>query len=93
MKPLNLQEFAESLLLGDHREFATEILDNLDFVENSNFRELCEDIARHSEKEFKCHNYLAHRHGEIITTFGKYSFEGSVIHVRSPWVSRLHSRS
>ena len=55
MKPLNLREFAESLLLGQHREFAIEILDNLDFRENSNFEELCEDITRHSEKEFKYH--------------------------------------
>lgn len=56
MKPLNLKEFAESLMLGQHREFAIEILENLDFVENSNFEELCEDITRHSEKEFKEHD-------------------------------------
>lgn len=33
MKPLNLREFAEALALGDNREFATEILENLDFAD------------------------------------------------------------
>lgn len=56
MKPLNLREFAQSLLCGDHREFAIEIIENLDFVETSQHDELCEDIARHSEKEFKGHS-------------------------------------
>lgn len=55
MKPLNLREYAESLLCGDHREFAFEILENLDFVESSNFEQLCQDITHHSEKEFKNH--------------------------------------
>jgi len=56
MKPLNLREFAQSLLCGDHREFAFEIIENLDFVETSQHDELCEDIARHSEKEFQGHS-------------------------------------
>jgi len=56
MKPLNLREFAQSLLCGDNREFAFEIIDNLDFVETSNFEQLCEDITHHSEKEFKGHD-------------------------------------
>jgi hypothetical protein len=53
VKPLNLREFAEALALGDNREFAQEILDNLDFVEKANFDELCEDLKHISEKEFK----------------------------------------
>jgi len=61
MKTLNLKEFAESLLLGEndrHRDFAQEILENLDFVDNSKFDELCGDIAGISEKEFKNHEPL-----------------------------------
>lgn len=56
MKPLNLREYAQSLLCGDYREFAFEIIENLDFVETSQHDELCEDIARHSEKEFQGHS-------------------------------------
>jgi len=56
MKPLNLKEFAEQMLLTDNREFALEILENLVFVDNTNFDELCEDIKHHSEKEFKEHD-------------------------------------
>ena len=58
MKPLNLREFAKSLMLGEHRDYAIEILENLDFVENSNFDELCREIAHCSEKEFKDHEPL-----------------------------------
>jgi hypothetical protein len=56
MKPLNLREYAEALALTDDREFALEILENLDFVDNANFDELCEDIAHASEDEFKKHD-------------------------------------
>jgi len=56
MKPLNLREFAEALALGDNREFAKEILDNLDFVEKSEYEELCEDLTHISETEFKGHS-------------------------------------
>jgi hypothetical protein len=40
MKPLNLREFAEQMLLGEHREFAIEILENIDFVDSANFEEI-----------------------------------------------------
>lgn len=56
MKPLNLREYAESLALTDNREFALEILENLDFVETANFEELCENLTLYSEKEFKNHD-------------------------------------
>lgn len=56
MKPLNLREYAEALALGPDREFAQEILDNLDFYEVSEFEELCDDLQHISEKEFKEHS-------------------------------------
>jgi hypothetical protein len=56
MKPLNLREYAEALALGPDREFATEILENLDFVETSEYEELCDDLQHISEKEFKEHS-------------------------------------
>jgi hypothetical protein len=56
MKPLNLKEFAEQMLLSDDREFAIEILENLDFVETANYDELCKEITYHSEEEFKKHD-------------------------------------
>lgn len=73
MKPLNLREFAQSLLCGDHREFAIEIIENLDFVETSQHDELCEDIARHSEKEFKGHSPIRQidRIGDRLNQFGE----------------------
>jgi len=73
MKPLNLKEFAESLLLGQYREFAIEILDNLQFVEEANYLELCEDITRHSEKEFKEHEPIRQidRIGDRLNQFGE----------------------
>jgi hypothetical protein len=56
MKPLNLREYAEALTLTDDRDFALEILDNLQFVEEAEHEELCEDIAHASEDEFKKHD-------------------------------------
>jgi hypothetical protein len=56
MKPLNLREYAEALALTDDRQFAIEILDNLQFVEEAEYLELCEDIAHASEDEFKKHD-------------------------------------
>jgi hypothetical protein len=56
MKPLNLREYAEALALTDDRDFALEILENLDFIDHAEHEELCEDIADASEDEFKKHD-------------------------------------
>lgn len=58
MKPLNLKEFAESLMLGQHREFAIEILDNLDFVDTYPRYEIEHELRIASEKEFENHEPL-----------------------------------
>lgn len=58
MKPLNLREFAEALALGPDREFATEILENLDFADTYPRYEIEHELRIASEKEFEEHEPL-----------------------------------
>lgn len=54
MKPLNLREFAEALALGDNREFAQEILDNLDFLETYPKDQIDDDLLHYTSKCGDC---------------------------------------
>lgn len=58
MKPLNLKEFAEQMLLGEHREFAIEILDNLEVVDTYPRYAIEHELRIASEKEFENHEPL-----------------------------------
>lgn len=58
MKPLNLREYAEALALGPDREFATEILENLDFADTYPRYEIEHELRIASEKEFEEHEPL-----------------------------------
>lgn len=87
MKPLNLREFAEALALGDNREFAQEILDNLDFLETYPKDQIDDDLLHYTSKCGDCTSvdplkqieWLGDRSnllGEILDTLNTNKLDG-----------------
>src|SRR5690606_7328131 len=59
MTPTDLREFAENLYTSgtaQEMEFAKEILENLNFVENAEHEELCKDIQYYVPVEMRTKN-------------------------------------
>lgn len=87
MKPLNLREYAESLALSDNRDFAIEILENLDFLETYPKDQIDDDLLHYTSKCGDCTSvdplkqieWLGDRSnllGEILDTLNTNKLDG-----------------